>query len=156
VVHNTHGGTAAPADFMLQARSGTGPWKTYAQNTWLEVPAGSYELRESGPDGYQLVSLTCTDSPKTTVDKPQVKLPKGAKTTCTFTNKDEKKPVHKTAKLKLVKAVENTYGGTAVPADWTLQVRVDGSWETVTQGSWVELPVGSYEIRETGGPAGYE
>ncbi|WP_194397472.1 LPXTG cell wall anchor domain-containing protein [Microbacterium atlanticum] len=62
----------------------------------------------------------------------------------------------KPGQLKLVKVVVNDDGGIATPADWDLQVEVGGVWTTLTQNTFHELPAGSYRIRETGGPAGYE
>ena len=155
VVENEHGGTAEPEQFTLQARNGTGPWKTYAQNTWLVVKPGSYELRESGPDGYRLVSLTCTDSPKTSADKPTVKLSKGDRVTCTFTNRDTKNPPRH-GEVKLMKVVDSPYGGTAAPGDWELVLRESGgSGSVLPQNTWVTVSPGDYDVYEQGGPAGY-
>jgi plastocyanin domain-containing protein len=118
----------------------------------VTLPVGAYEIREAdGPSGYDQVSLVCSEG----LSGSTVTLVKGAKVTCTFTNAD-RKPHHKTAQLKLIKAVENNHGGTAVPGDWSLQVLVDGTWQTVTQEQWVTLPVGAYEIREADGPSGYD
>lgn len=61
------------------------------------------------------------------------------------------------AKVTLVKKVINDDGGTATPADWSLQVSQDSeSWQTLPQGVATELALGTWYLRETGGPAGYE
>ena len=63
------------------------------------------------------------------------------------------------ATLSLVKVVDNTGGGTAVPGDWTLTadgevlVTGPGGSTVVTD---VEVPAGDYDLSESGGPDGYE
>lgn len=128
-----------------------GAWQTVTQGEWTMLPVGSYEIREvDGPAGYTQTSLVCSEG----LSGSTVNLAKGAKVTCTFTNTDTAPPPEG-AKLQLTKAVQNTYGGTAASADWTLQVKVGGAWQTAAQNTWVPLEPGTYELRETGGPDGY-
>ncbi|NII70113.1 DUF11 domain-containing protein [Microbacterium ulmi] len=159
-VVNDDGGSASASQWILQALI-EGVWTTLRQGEYSVVPAGSYEVREvGGPDGYDQTSLVCVsdghgghDEKGTPSDYPAV-VKDGGKTTCTFTNDDRKQP--KKGWLKLVKVVVNDDGGSAEPGDWDLQVLLDGVWTTVTQGEWLSLAPGTYEVRETGGPEGYE
>lgn len=153
VVINDDGGTADKSQWTLKARLNGGEFVSFPQDTWVTVSAGTYKLTEEGPAGYDWTKLSCEDSKKTSVTSPVVDLKKGAKVTCTFTNDDKKQP--KTGKLKLVKKVVNAHGGTAVPGDWELQINQNGQWRTLPQGQFEQLPEGTYQLRETGGPAGY-
>ncbi|MFE5407341.1 hypothetical protein, partial [Microbacterium sp. NPDC056569] len=164
-------------DWDLQVRI-DGVWTTLTQGQFHQLPVGTYEIRETGgPSGYDFVGVTCTaggggggggghddDDDDDKSDKrtggsqhpsaDTVTIVKDAKVVCTFTNDDRKQP--KKGELKLVKKVVNDDGGDAEPGDWDLQVRIDGVWTTLTQGQFHQLPVGTYEIREEGGPSGYD
>jgi len=62
-----------------------------------------------------------------------------------------------TASLTLVKQVTNNNGGSAVPANWTLTATgptgFSGSGPSVSSGA--DFEAGSYDLSESGGPAGY-
>ena len=79
-------------------------------------------------------------------------MPSGGDVTCSITNT----AVQPT--LTLIKSVINTGGGTAVPSDWTLTaagpatVTGAGNSAAVTE---QEVPVGTYALSESGGPAGF-
>ncbi len=76
----------------------------------------------------------------------------GAEVTCTIDNDDQP------ALLTLVKTVTNDQGGTAAPTDWTLSADgptpISGATgsDAVTAAT---VDAGSYDLAETGGPAGY-
>ena len=79
------------------------------------VEQGTYDLSESGPASYDLLSLVCeTDGSANNSIIPQVELTGGTLTVCTFTNKLA------TANLTLVKRVINDNGGGASPTEWEL------------------------------------
>ena len=150
-VDNQHGGTATPADFTLTAagpatvtgHSGTDPV------TEVAVPVGSYALSESGPAGYTASAWTCQGA---AVTDHTVTLTEGQHAVCTITNTSV------APTLTLVKQVDNQHGGTATPADFTLTATgpttITGQSGTAAVTD-VTVPDGSYELAESGGPAGY-
>ena len=72
--------------------------------------------------------------------------------TCTIVNNDQ--PAH----LTLVKTVENNFGGTAVPTDWTLNATGPTPISGVTGSAAVTnatVNAGNYTIFESNGPPGY-
>ncbi len=127
-VINDNGGTAVAGDWTLGA---TG-------YDIVSPDAGTYPLTESGPGGYALTSLTCSNTGTTEVTS--VTLGLGENVTCTFVNDDQ------APRLTLVKEVRNNNGGTAVASDWTL---------TATGYSAATPQVGTYALSESVGPAGY-
>ena len=76
---------------------------------------------------------------------------------CEITNTYQPPPPPK-GRLTLVKNVDNTGGGTAVPGDWTLTadgpdiVTGPGNSDDVTN---VSVDTGDYDLSESGGPADY-
>ena len=114
-VINDNGGTAVPDNWTLFANSaagrsfnnagGSGNFETVYANA-------GYDLSESSLAGYaQFGSWSCDGG---SLSGSTVTLDLDTAVTCTVTNKD----IPPT--LKLVKAVINDNGGTAVPNDWTL------------------------------------
>ena len=161
VVVNERGGTAVAADWELTATptgtfpDGLGPVTVTGSDdgeAQLVRPGVEYQLSESGPDGYEQVSVICELDQGPRIEGESITLDPLAKGTCTFTNRDVP------ASLTLVKTVTNDDGGTAAPTDWTLSADgptpisgVTGS-DAVTA---VTVDAGSYDLAETGGPAGY-
>lgn len=155
-VENTHGGTAKPADFTLNATSAASTVSgagNSAAVTKQSVAAGTYTLSESGgPAGY--VQDGAWDCGALTVKDSKVVVPNGTDVTCTVTNQDQ------AATLTLKKIVDNGHGGTASPTDFTL--KATGTSRTVTGvGDSVDVTkqsvdAGTYTLSEAGGPAGYE
>ncbi len=147
------GGTAGPRDWTLSA---DGPTKLQGASgdpsiTAAEVLPGSYQLAEAkGPGGYNESGWACAGA---TVTGGIVNVPLGGDVTCTITNT----AIPPT--LTLVKQVHNTSGGTAVPTDWFLTAADD---VTITGHSGDQsitgavVPVGSYNLSESGGPGGYD
>ncbi|HXF97673.1 MAG TPA: hypothetical protein VNJ46_03555 [Gaiellaceae bacterium] len=149
VVVNDNGGTAAPSAWTLRASgptgfSGAGP----SVSSGAGFDAGSYDLSESGPAGYEASDWECSDGQ---ADADTVNVGLGEEITCTITN-DDRAP-----KLTLVKVVVNDNGGTAQPSAWTLQASgptgFSGAGPSVSSGA--SFDAGSYDLSESG-PAGYE
>ncbi|GAA3617795.1 hypothetical protein GCM10022236_20030 [Microlunatus ginsengisoli] len=154
VTNGTTGGEAEPTDWVLTA---AGPATTIsgatgdATVTRATVPAGDYTLSESGPDGYTAGAWSCGNGAQ--VNGDVVTVPNGGDVTCTIHNTAEQ------AHLTLVKNVRNLSGGTAVATDWTLSatgptlgVLGRSGDDEVTN---VPVQTGTYELAESGGPAGY-
>lgn len=153
VVDGSTGATAAPSAWTLSA---TGPSTvTGAGNspavTSAAAKVGTYTLSESGgPAGYSASAWVCTGGASAT--GTSVTLALGSSATCTITN------TAVAPRLTLVKEVDLSYGGSATADDWTLGFDgpVTGSGTTgqaaVTS---VAVPVGGYDLAESGGPAGY-
>ena len=153
VDNGSTGGTAGPRDWTLAA---DGPTAIQGASgdlsiTGAEVQPGSYQLIEAnGPGGYNHGDWVCTGA---TATGAVVDVPVGADVTCTITNT----AVPPT--LTLVKQVENRSGGSAVPADWILsaadEVTISGHSGDPSVTAAV-VPVGSYQLSESGGPTGYD
>jgi uncharacterized repeat protein (TIGR01451 family) len=116
------------------------------------VAVGSYDLSEDGPSGYDASDWVCTGGDQTDADSVTIGL--GDVVTCTVTN------TARQPELTLVKLVNNgNTGGTADSGDWTLSADgptpVSGAGDSTTI---VDVPVeiGSYDLSESGGPAGYD
>jgi hypothetical protein len=125
-VTNDNGGTAVASDWTLTA----------AGYNAADPQTGTYNLFQSGPDGYTLTSLTCDNAAGQVTS---VTLDPGDDVTCTFVNDDD------APNLTLVKQVTNDNGGTAVASDWTL---------TATGYNAVDPQTGTYILSESG-PDGY-
>ncbi|MFL5679572.1 MAG: hypothetical protein ACJ77B_03140, partial [Chloroflexota bacterium] len=114
-VVNNDGGLASASDWSLHVKSGTtevgsSPQAGSETGTSYTLPAGSYDVSETGgPGGYTAAGFSgdCNSSGTVTVVVNQTK-------TCTITNTDN------TPTLTLVKVVANDDGGTKTAADWTL------------------------------------
>ncbi len=155
VVDNTNGGTAAPTDWTLTAtppsgKALSGTTGSPAVTAAVVTPNVAYTLGETGgPAGYTASAWTCDGG---TLSGGKITVAQGGNVTCTITN------TAKPATLTLKKVVDNTNGGTAAPADWTLtaagptQVSGPGNSPSVTSQS---VKAGTYTLSESNGPAGY-
>ena len=143
------GATETPDDWALTADGPT--LITVASGTSADAQVGTYDLSESGPDGFDASSWVCTGATASTPTSVTLALDENA--TCTITNTAEQPT------LTLVKTVTNNDGGTAVPTDWTLGA--DGPTSGVSgptgSGPVTDVPVaiGSYDLSESNGPTGY-
>ena len=154
----TTGATDTPADWTLTATPQDIPDQDPVSGdgaegvTDVNVIAGTYDLSEAGPEGYDASDWTC-EGTGGTLEGSAVTLANGASVTCTITNTAQP------SSLTLVKDVVNDAGGTAVPTDWTLSATgptagisgVTGSAPVTNR----EVAIGSYALAESGGPAGY-
>lgn len=167
-VRNTHGGTATPADWQLTATPNAGvaglePTSVAGADTIAEVntfilrPDHLHTLTEASEvTGYTNTALECRDLERTGSAYARVlgsvTVPVMDWQVCRFVNADVP------AQLTLTKVVVNEHGGTATPADWTLTaagptpVRGPSGTAAVTA---AQVSAGSYELAESGGPAGY-
>jgi len=152
VDNGTTGGTYEPSDWTLTAAGPTVVSGASGSEAVTSAPVaiGDYVLSEEGPAGYTADPWTCTGG---TLEGSTVTVPLGAEVTCTILNTAQQ------PSLTLVKEVVNDSGGSAEPADWTLEA--DGptplsgvSGDPAVTGADVEA--GDYALSETGGPAGYE
>ncbi|WP_454042033.1 DUF7927 domain-containing protein [Cellulosimicrobium sp. Marseille-Q8652] len=152
VDNGTTGGTYEPSDWTLTAAGPTVVSGASGSEVVTSAPVaiGDYELSEEGPAGYTADPWTCTGG---TLEGSTLTVPLGADVTCTILNTAQQ------PSLTLVKEVVNDDGGSAEPADWTLEA--DGptplsgvSGDPAVTGADVEA--GDYALSETGGPAGYE
>ncbi|WP_185741917.1 hypothetical protein, partial [Pseudoxanthomonas sp. 3HH-4] len=146
-VVNDNGGTATVADFPLTAtgpRTITGVSGTGAV-TNRSINAGVYTLSEVTAAGYTAGAWSCTAG---TLSGSQLTLVNGQSATCTITNNDQ------AAQLTLVKTVDNTGGGTASPASWTLTATGPTSISGAG-GATGQVSAGTYTLSESGGPADY-
>ncbi|MGC5168071.1 hypothetical protein [Luteimicrobium sp. DT211] len=159
------GGGADPTAWQLHARgpgSLDGPTGSDAV-TDVSVRIGTYTLSEDGgPSGYTASAWVC-DVLEVGGDTRQETIPQGGSIdvvlgdhiVCTVTNSSAG------PHLTLRKAVDNTGGGTADPADWTLTATATSGGTTVSGASGssavtsVAVPAGRYDLAESGGPAGY-
>ena len=154
VVDNGTTGATTPATAWMLTADGPTPISGStgsAAVTAAPVRVGTYTLTESGPLGYTASAWVCTGASSTATS---VSLTEGQNATCTITN---------TAippQLTLVKIVDNgTTGGTAVATAWTLSaagpITITGrTGEAAITAA--PVPVGSYALAESGGPAGYQ
>ncbi|MGH2722088.1 MAG: prealbumin-like fold domain-containing protein, partial [Actinomycetota bacterium] len=138
-VVNDNGGTKAPADFTM-AVDGTNAapagFAGSAAGTTVALDAGSYNVTETGPDGYAgSFSAGCSGA-----------IAVGETKTCTVTNDDA------APGLTVVKHVVNDNGGTKTAADFTIHVSgtaVDPATFTGSEdGTTVALNAGSYAVTE--------
>ncbi|MEV7964000.1 isopeptide-forming domain-containing fimbrial protein [Oerskovia paurometabola] len=152
VDNGTTGGTAAPEDWVLTAAGPvtvSGP-SGAPEVTSVPVAIGEYALSESGPAGYEAGDWVCGGVP---VPDGAITIALAVDVTCVITNTAQP------STLTLVKEVVNDSGGSAEPADWTLEA--DGptplsgvSGDPAVTGA--DVVAGDYALSETGGPAGYE
>ncbi len=114
-----------------------------------DIDAGTYSVSETVPAGWDLTSATCDDAS----DPSSINLAAGETVTCTFTNT-------KLPTLTLEKEVVIDNGGTAVDTDWTIeatdndQTTISGEEGDLSITSAI-VPIGSYDLSESGGPLGY-
>jgi hypothetical protein len=114
LVKAVSGGSTLPTAWILSA---SGPTDITGLTGWESVtgayvPAGSYDLSESGPSNYDASDWVCSSG---SVDGDTVLVSAGDDITCTITN------TIRESSLTLVKVVDNTGGGTAEPGDFTLE-----------------------------------
>ena len=163
-VVNDNGGTAVPAAWDLSATPAgtfppdlpvvTQPGAAVADAVSVNVrPGVRYDLSESdGPAGYENTRIQCqVTAPR--ADTTFIQLDPGDVAICYFTNDDQP------ASLTLIKTVDNDNGGDANETDWTLTATGPTPGVTGTTGSDAvtdaEVSAGSYDLTESGGPAGY-
>ncbi len=130
VVHNDNGGTASSNSFGLTLE-GNG----VLSGVTVPVNPGTYTAGEALLAGYAFDGFSgdCDENGDVTIALGQSK-------TCTITNSDI------APSLTLVKEVITDNGGTAETSDWTL----------VATGYSAQNPqVGTYDLSESDGPAGY-
>ncbi len=133
-VINDNGGTAEADDFTLDAGGINDSPDNFAgaeaPGVNVTLNAGAYSATESGPVGYAAsYSADCSGT-----------IALGVTKTCTVTNDDI------APSLTLVKQVVNDNGGTALASEWTL---------TATGYDALSPAAGTYNLSESGGPAGY-
>ncbi|MGH1561951.1 prealbumin-like fold domain-containing protein [Mumia sp. DW29H23] len=154
----TTGATDTSADWTLTATpdgiAGQDPVSGNGADgvTDQELFAGTYDLTEDGPDGYDAGDWVC-EGEGGTLDAAALTLASGADVTCTITNTAQQPT------LTLVKDVVNDNGGTAKVGEWTLTATGPTAGVTGATGTTpvTDRPVeiGSYALSESG-PAGYE
>ncbi|MBW9208018.1 hypothetical protein KV097_18925, partial [Mumia sp. zg.B17] len=109
------GATDVPADWTLTA-DGPTPISGASGSPAVSgaaVNAGTYELTEAGPGGYDAGDWSC-EGAGGTLEGASLTLANGADVTCTIVNTAQQPT------LTLVKDVVNDAGGTAEATDWTL------------------------------------
>lgn len=113
-VVNDHGGTRTAGEWTLTATTDGGPDLSGSTGVTGEVMAGvPYDLDESVLSGYDWTNLACNSGyTDTSKGDPTITLAPGDDVTCTFTNRDQ------SATLTLLKVVDASNGGDAVPSDW--------------------------------------
>ncbi|MBI3241091.1 MAG: DUF11 domain-containing protein [Chloroflexi bacterium] len=146
-VINDNGGTAVASDFTMSVTGTNVSPASFpgaeASGTTIMLDAGDYSVGETGPSGYAMsLSADCTGT-----------IAVGETKTCTVTN-DDIQPT-----LIVVKHVINDNGGTAVAADFTMNVtgvNVNPSSFPGSElpGTTLLLDAGSYSVSESG-PNGY-
>lgn len=145
-VINDNGGTADAEDFTLDSGGTDDSPDNFAgeeaPGTTVTLDAGSYNVTETGPSGYNpSFSDDCSGS-----------IANGETKTCTVTN-DDIQP-----QLIVIKHVINDNGGTADADDFTMNVTGNNvnpaSFPGSETGTNVALDAGAYSVGETG-PAGY-
>jgi hypothetical protein len=153
-VDNTGGGTALATAWTLSA---TGPTPISgatgsAAVTNAVVSPGTYTLAESGgPTGYSPGAWSCTGG---TLTGSSLVLAAGATASCSITNTFVPPVSH----LTLAKTVDNTGGGTALPAAWTLSATGPTTISGHTGDAAITnaaVSAGTYTLAESGGPTGY-
>ncbi len=150
VVDNGNTGATNAADAW--ALTADGPTLvTVSTGTTTPAQVGTYDLSESGPNGYDASGWVCTGASGSSTTSVTLALDENA--TCTITNTAQQ------PHLTLVKTVTNNNGGTALPTAWTLSADgpttgVSGPVDdpTVTD---VPVAIGKYALAEAGGPSGY-
>jgi hypothetical protein len=145
VVQNTHGGNAGVNDFSLTI-GGTG---VSSGGSISAAPGTPYTINETQIAGYEFVSITGTGCPAALGGTVTVSA--GGSASCTITNRDI------APTLALTKIVDNSNGGSAVKADFTLTATpTTGSAISGTADVSATAAVSNveYTLSESG-PAGY-
>ena len=152
VVKNDNGGQATDQEFTLTATGGedknvlTGVTPV---DSGSKLQADTFTLSETGPDGYAASAWVCDGGLQ---KGSQVHVGIGDEATCTITNNDIAPILH------LRKMVENTHGGAATAADFTLTATgTDGNDVSGTSpvDSGVTLKADTWTLTEDAKVAGY-
>src|SRR5262249_53443729 len=117
--------------------------------TAAAVTAGSYDLAEAGPGGYDPLAWVCTGGAQTGAATAGAGGEEGK-----WAVTSDGQP----ARVTVVKEVVNDNGGTAVPTDWTLTASGPSTISGVTGDPLVtaaSVGAGSYDLAEAG-PSGYD
>jgi uncharacterized repeat protein (TIGR01451 family) len=148
-VVNNNGGAAVPSDWVLSADGPTGfsgPGPSVGSGAGFD--AGSYDLSEAGPAGYDASDWSCTDGQ---ADADTVEVALGDDITCTITNDDQP------ASLTVVKHVINDNGGTLTASQFP--ITVTGSNPSPANfpgaeapGTQVVIGPGAYDVTEIEDP----
>jgi hypothetical protein len=113
-----------------------------AAGVTVTLAPGTFSVTETGPAGYAQTSAVGCSGP----------IALGESRTCTLVNDDVP------TRLIVIKQVVNQHGGTAAPADFTMQVTGSGAAPATFPGSAAGVAVtllpGAFSVGE-GGPAGY-
>jgi hypothetical protein len=158
-VTNASGGTAEPTEWTLSATTPGGPDLSGATGTpavtGVTVRAGAeYALAESGgPGGYEWTSLACDNGATASPEAPTLTLGLAEDVTCTFGNTDLP------GSLTLIKDVDNSLGGSAVPTDWNQRLTAQtqtGDAIVFEHAQTQDVPAGSYTLAEVDQLANYE
>jgi hypothetical protein len=141
-VTNNNGGTAVATAFTLSA---AGPTPiSGAGGVERDVNAGTYNLSETTLPGYTAGNWSCVGGSQ---NGASVTLALGQTATCTINN-DDKAP-----KLKVIKRVINSYGGTATAGSFTMSVAGNSpspaSFPGSETGTVVTLNAGSFSVSES-------
>ncbi len=148
-VVNDHGGAALPSNWTMNV-AGTNVSNVSfpgagAPGVNVTLNAGAYNVTESdGPSGYAAsFSADCSGT-----------IAIGEDLTCTITNDDI------APQLTVIKHVINDHGGTAIAANWTMNVTgadvsSTGFSGQETPGVTVTLDAGAYSVDESGGVPNY-
>ena len=136
VVVNNNGGTAVTTDFTLSAAGPTPISGAGGASSDATFSAGAYALSETGPDGYEASSWSCTGG---TQNGDQITVGLGESASCSITN-DDISPT-----LTVIKTVVNDNGGTAAPDDFNLTV--DGG--AVLSSATNDFAAGAHTAAET-------
>jgi len=147
-VINDNGGDAAAGEWTMVVTATNPSSNNFpgAENpgTTITIDAGAYSVDESGgPSGYtKTLSAGCSGE-----------LAVNESATCTITNDDDP------AQLTVIKQVINNDGGTAVAADWTMDVTGSNPGNNnfpgvENPGTTITIDAGAYSVDESGGPDG--
>ena len=116
-----------------------------------QVKPGTYSTSETVPAGWAQTGATCSDGSPANA----IAVGPGETVTCTFSN--ARQPT-----LTVIKHVVNDNGGSATASQWSMHVQSGGSEVTgspfngaESPGTTLTLAAGSYNVSESGGPAGY-
>lgn len=134
-----YGGAATADDFKAMVTDAMGASSDIAWDSSTGLPAGAYQVDETGPAGYTPSVWTgdCAEDGTITL------LP-GDEKTCYITNSDVQ------PKLKLVKIMDIQYGGTATAASFKASVTdAAGAGTEVPWNTSTGFDVGDYVVSET-------
>lgn len=164
VVKTGSGDTDAEFDFSATGQSDFTLTIGDTSDAFVYAPGSTVTVGETLPGGlpaWDLTGIACLDDDDDPAPNLDVDVEDGTATfdtvagetiTCTFTNSQD-------ALLTLEKDVVNDNGGTAADTDWMLAFSGSGGSDSGIEGSAdvtnVNLPVGSYDLSESGGPSGY-